>query len=217
MSRFAWLPKPLHRWLVAQRDRRRQARQARELATLRERSVKRVVVGAGPTHYEGWVSTDMAALDLLDEGTWSRYVAEGSLDAILAEHVWEHLDAAQALTAARTCLRFLKPGGRLRVAVPDGLHPDPAYVAQVRPGGSGPGADDHKLLYTHDSFAAVFEAAGFRTDKLEYFDAQGLFHAVDWDPADGMIGRSQRFDRRNRKGLVYTSIVIDALKPADRG
>ena len=217
MSRFAWLPKPLHRWLVSQRDRRRQARQARELATLRERPVKRVVVGAGPTHYEGWVSTDRAALDLLDETTWLRYVAEGSLDAILAEHVWEHLDAAQALTAARTCLRFLKPGGRLRVAVPDGLHPDPAYVAQVRPGGSGPGADDHKLLYTHDSFAAVFEAAGFRADKLEYFDAQGLFHAVDWDPADGMIGRSQRFDRRNRKGLVYTSIVIDAIKPADRG
>lgn len=214
MTRYAWLPAPLRRLGAAWRDSARQRRQARELAALPQRAVKRVIVGAGPTRYEGWVGTDMQALNLLDESTWSRFVAPGSLDAILAEHVWEHLTPEQALTAARTCHRFLKPGGHLRVAVPDGHHPDPAYIADVRPGGSGAGADDHRVLYTAEAFAAVFSAAGFTPKLYEYFDAEGRFHAADWDPADGMVRRSRRFDARNRDGtLRYTSIVLDAIKP----
>jgi len=47
------------------------------------------------------------------------------LDAILAEHVWEHLTKEEALIAALTCYRYIKNGGYLRVAVPDGPHPNP--------------------------------------------------------------------------------------------
>jgi hypothetical protein len=66
---------------------------------------------------------------------------------IKAEHVWEHLMPEQGATAARICHRFLRPGGYVRVAVPDGLHPDPKYVEWVRPGGSGLGAWDHTVLH----------------------------------------------------------------------
>lgn len=214
MTRYTWVPTPIRRMAVALRDQRRQRRQWHDLRALAQRPLKRVIVGAGPTAYDGWVGTDMQALNLLDESTWSRFVGPGSLDAILAEHVWEHLTPEQALVAARTCHRFLKPGGYLRAAVPDGLHPDPAYVAEVRPGGSGAGADDHKVLYTADTFARVFASAGFAPRLLEYFDADGTFHACDWNPADGMIKRSRRFDARNGGGPVYTSIVLDAVRPA---
>jgi len=97
--------------------------------------------------------------------------------------------------------------------VPDALHPDPQYREQTRPGGSGPGATDHKVHYTHESLSALLHSAGFKVELLEYFDAAGNFHATEWAPADGMIHRSRRFDERNRGGtLRYTSLIVDAHK-----
>ncbi len=97
--------------------------------------------------------------------------------------------------------------------MPDGNHPDPEYIAYVKVGGSGAGADDHKVLYTHAGARALFERAGFEVRLLEYFDDAGVFHFNEWAPEDGMIHRSKRFDKRNRRGkLGYTSIVLDAVK-----
>jgi predicted SAM-dependent methyltransferase len=174
----------------------------------------RIVVGASGFAQPGWVATDITALDLLREGDWRPIFAEGSIDAILAEHVWEHLSADDGLAAARRCRRYLRPGGRLRIAVPDGLHPDPAYVAAVRPGGSGPGADDHKVLYTYQSLQSMLAGAGLQASALEHFDEAGQFRAAPWDPADGLVRRSRRFDPRNAGGrLAYTSLIMDGLRP----
>lgn len=175
----------------------------------------RIVVGAHRVFQPGWIPTERESLDLLDPSGWRRYFAEGTLDAVLAEHVWEHLAREQGVEAARTCHTFLKPGGHLRIAVPDGLHPDPEYRARVRPGGTGPAAKDHKLLYDYRSLSRVLTEAGFQVRLLEYFDETGRFHASAWDPAGGMIHRSSRFDRRNReRALAYTSLILDAVRPA---
>ena len=40
------------------------------------------------------------------------------MDAFVAEHVWEHLSLPDAHRATRNCERHLRPGGRLRIAVP---------------------------------------------------------------------------------------------------
>lgn len=50
-----------------------------------------------------------------------RYIlGKGRLvDSFFAEHVWEHLSLQDAHRAARNCYRHLRPGGRLRLAVPD--------------------------------------------------------------------------------------------------
>jgi predicted SAM-dependent methyltransferase len=174
----------------------------------------RLVVGSEGIFEPGWLGTEKEYLDLLNPGEWRNFFSPASIAAILAEHVWEHLTLEQGLTAARTCHDFLQPGGYLRLAVPDGLHPDAAYREWVRPGGSGPGADDHRVLYTHESLSRMLTTAGFTVELLEYFDAGGQFHAVDWDPAAGMIHRSRRFDSRNAGGrLAYTSLIVDARKP----
>lgn len=44
---------------------------------------------------------------------------ENLVDAFVAEHVWEHLSLQDAHRATRNCQRHLRPGGRLRLAVPD--------------------------------------------------------------------------------------------------
>src|ERR1700749_4823585 len=48
----------------------------------------RIVVGSGGVVPDGWIKTDKEYLDLLDTRTWEQYFREGSIDAILAEHVW---------------------------------------------------------------------------------------------------------------------------------
>lgn len=174
----------------------------------------RMVVGASGHFPPGWLCTEMETLNLLRPDDWAGIFDENSIDAILAEHVWEHLSETEGVVAARTCHRFLRPGGYVRAAVPDGWHPNANYIDSVRPGGSGAGADDHKVLYTCEAFERVFKEAGFTTKMLEYHDADGRFQFIDWDPRDGFIRRSRRFDPRNQGGSTkYTSIILDAVKP----
>jgi predicted SAM-dependent methyltransferase len=178
-----------------------------------QQSPCRIVVGSSGIAQDGWLATEMQDVDLLDPESWARFFADDSIDAILAEHVWEHLTEDQGVVAAATCCRFLKPGGYLRLAVPDGNHPDADYIDRVKPGGSGAGALDHKLLYDIQKLTEVLTQGGLDVRPLEFFDSENKFQAVDWDAEDGLIRRSKRFDPRNKNGdLVYTSIVVDAFK-----
>ena len=178
----------------------------------------RIVVGSSGICPPDWLPTDVEYLNLLQPRDWQRFFSRHKPVAILAEHVWEHLTPAEGLTAAQTCFNYLQPGGRLRIAVPDGCNPDPTYREWVRPGGSGAGAHDHKVLYTRESLQTMLAEAGFQTQPLEYFDSSGQFHYTDWNPADGMIHRSRRFDERNAGGkLAYTSLIVDARKPVVTG
>jgi predicted SAM-dependent methyltransferase len=217
MKKFAWLPDLIRDPLVLLRNRNRQLVQKRKLERLSLQSVKKIIVGSEGTHFEGWVTTEQDVLNLVFESDWDNYFKKNSLDAILAEHVWEHLTPKDSIIAARNCFSFLKPGGYIRVAVPDGYHPDPTYIEGVKPGGSGAGAEDHKVLYTYDTFREAFSAVGFDVTLLEYFDEHGKFIAKEWSASDGFIERSKRFDSRNTAGnLSYTSIVLDARKPVDQ-
>ena len=173
----------------------------------------RIVVGSGNVFDPGWIPTAIEYLNLINQKDWCRYFRPNSIDAILAEHVWEHLTKEEGITGAKICFTFLKPGGYLRIAVPDGLHPDTNYIERVRVNGTGPGAKDHKVLYTYKTLRDIFSTAGFRVDLLEWFDENGKFHYNKWDRIDGTIHRSKRFDKRNENGkLNYTSIIIDAIK-----
>jgi len=183
------------------------------LKRLRSADRIRLVVGSSGVHHAGWVYTDIEYLDLLKPDDWERFFLRNSIDAILAEHVWEHLAAGQGLEAAKRCFEYLRPGGYLRAAVPDGFHPNEDYLDGVRPGGTGLGAEDHQVLYDHHSFEQLFVKAGFRVELLEYFDAAGEFHYREWSNADGIVSRSSRHDWRNQDGaLNYTSIILDAHK-----
>jgi predicted SAM-dependent methyltransferase len=179
-------------------------------------SSRRLTIGASSRYDSGWIPTEKEYLNLLHPDEWQQFLGPDSVDAMLAEHVWEHLTADDALTAAHTCYSYLRPGGYLRIAVPDGLHPDPTYQAQSKVGGrgTGGGSNDHKVLYTYRTAVDLFELAGFDVQLYEYFDEGGTFHCRYWDERDGKIRRSKRFDHRNRGGrLGYTSIILDAVKP----
>ncbi len=189
------------------------ARQALKVRILFAPQV-RIVVGAGSFIQPGWLSTNRDLLDILAEDDWRYYFSIRKVDAILAEHVWEHLTEEQGRQAAELCYKYLRPGGHARIAVPDGNHPDPEYIANVTVNGKGSGAHDHKVLYDYVNLKKTFESAGFKVDLLEYFDSSGRHNHKPWDPTGGMIRRSLLNDPRNINGKpVYTSIIADAVKP----
>jgi predicted SAM-dependent methyltransferase len=177
------------------------------------RKAKNIILGAGNKNYLRWVSTDKNTLDILCRDNFKRYWKPSSRWIFLAEHVWEHLTIEESKIANANCFEFLQLGGRLRIAVPDGLHPDYLYINNVRPGGVGPGAEDHKVIYNYKLLRETLEEAGFKVDLLEYWDENGVFHFRKWDSEDGHICRSKRYDSRNKNGaLNYTSLIVDAIK-----
>jgi len=173
----------------------------------------KIIIGASRKPIPGWIPSEAEFLNLLDSGTWEKFFEPCSITALLAEHVWEHLTEQEGLIAASNCFKYLKQGGYLRLAVPDGLHPSVEYIESVKVGGSGLGADDHKVLYTYKMIQSLLEQAGFQVKLYEYFDESGKFHYNNWNPDEGMITRTKQFVARNRDGqLNYTSIVLDAIK-----
>lgn len=184
-----------------------------QLSTYDSTRPVKVVIGSGFTFDKDWILTDIETLNILKRRDWAAYFPENSIDRILAEHVWEHFTEEQGKLAFTNCHTFLKPGGTLRVAVPDGFQPSAQYIEMVKIGGTGDGADDHKMLYTYQSMSAMLEEIGFKVHLLEYFDENGSFHKSPWKKEDGMILRSAENDSRNQNGeLNYTSLIIDAQK-----
>lgn len=177
----------------------------------------KIIIGAGKTVFDGWVSTQEDALNLLRREDFERLFSQEKPTAFLAEHVWEHMTLEEGMTAAKNCFDYLAEGGYLRAAVPDGNFRNEWYQNMVKIGGNGDPnhpAFTHRIVYDYKTFARVFTAAGFEVELLEYCDEDGVFHCKYWNEADGKIGRSLRFDTRNRDGkLGMVSIILDAKKP----
>lgn len=176
--------------------------------------MKIIIAAASEDNMPGWVKTRQAQLDILIPDTWEAFLADRTVNAIMIEHVLEHFYLADARKAAELCYRYLASCGHVRVAVPDGYHPDFNYINDVRPGGNGAGTKDHKILYTYRTLSKIFEDCGFHVKLLEYWDECGNFHFRSWDISDGKIRRSKRFDWRNTDNtpLAYTSLILDAIK-----
>lgn len=196
----------------------------------------KVILGAGSQQAEGWLSTDIEHLDLVAAPAWHRMFLPSSVDRMLAEHVFEHLSLPELQQALRHVHSYLKPGGRLRLAVPDAFHPSRYYYNLVKPGGWETPLE-HKLFLDHEMLTRIGTDTGLQVHLLEYFDGVGVFHAVDFDESDGAIRRCARnnigLDTANPeimsrfhasipehlrqqfidRGMSYTSLIADLVKP----
>lgn len=88
-------------------------------------TAQRLHLGCGPNKLVGWVNIDVEEEyepDLLHDLTAGIPAADDSAEVIYSEHVFEHfsLEAGTALLAE--ALRVLRPGGVLRIAMPDLAH-----------------------------------------------------------------------------------------------
>jgi len=171
-----------------------------------------IIIGSEKTAYDNWLPTNIESLNLLEISSFQNLLGHKKATKFLAEHVFEHISYTDALTALKNCYQFMEKGGTIRIAVPDGFHPNKDYIDMVKPGGYGEGAHDHKLLYDYRKLTAVLEDAGFKTTLQEYYDEQHQFHYQDWNSEDGHIIRSRRYDKRFNEPLGYSSLIVDGTK-----
>ncbi len=176
----------------------------------------KVIIGAGEQNWDGWIATQGDELNLLDKGSWKRFFGNAKAEALLCEHVYEHLTFEEGKIAAKTIYHYLRPGGFIRVAVPDRHFPDEEYQRNVQVDGPGPGdhpAADHKMVYGYRELVEVFEEAGFEVRLLEYHDEKGEFQLNEWNVDDAPVYRSSKLDHRNQDGKIgFASLIIDAIK-----
>ena len=180
---------------------------------LRKSKSINLVVGAGPTKFPGWFSTDIATLDVTNEEHFKKYFSEKKIDKILAEHVLEHLTDNDLKLMVKNFYKYSKETINIRIAVPDGYHSDKNYIEMVKPGGTGAGADDHKRLFNYKSLSSFFESDGFISYPLDYWDESGKFNSNYQNDENGYVDRSFINDDRNKDGKPnYTSLIVDFKK-----
>jgi len=173
----------------------------------------KIVVGAGPTKYKGWFSTDIVTLDVTNENHFKKYFKKKRIHKVLAEHVLEHLTKDELEIMIDNFQKYSSNEVNFRIAVPDGFNKDKEYIQRVKPGGTGEGAEDHKHLFNFKSLSGLFEAHNFKAKLVEYWDENGDFHSIYSNDENGFVKRSFINDSRNLDGIpYYTSLIIDFYK-----
>jgi predicted SAM-dependent methyltransferase len=84
--------------------------------------MKLLNVGCGDCRHPAWINLDLvqAGPDVLKHDIREKLpFPESSFDAVYHSHVLEHLDPEEGEDLIRECHRVLRPGGVLRVVVPD--------------------------------------------------------------------------------------------------
>lgn len=126
-------------------------------------AILKLDLGAGPVSPPGFVPLGQAHGSAIFP---LRYAA-ASVDEIRASHVLEHFPHGQIGAVLTDWARVLKPGGRLRIAVPDFAKIAEGYLAgQKLPtegyvmGGQVDAADYHKALFDADRLKLLLAGAG---------------------------------------------------------
>tara|TARA_R110000868_G_scaffold293213_1_gene553724 strand:+ start:1812 stop:2966 length:1155 start_codon:yes stop_codon:yes gene_type:complete len=117
-------------------------------------------IGAGSTVIEGFTAIDRK----LGSEAYPLPYPDGSIDEIRASHILEHFTFGEAQTAMEEWSRVLKPGGRIRISVPDVdkvlQDKSPKRLFYLM-GGQMHKDDIHKSAYDEERLAALMRQNGF--------------------------------------------------------
>ena len=178
----------------------------------------KIIVGAAETWQEGWYSTNEDWHDITKAEDW-RAVFEGKriITHVLAEHVFEHLTRDECRIALAHIGGHMKKGGRIRIAVPDGYHPDSDYLRHVGIDGIGDDAADHKQLLNVDTLGELLIDAGFQPCHIEGYDSLGRLVYKTYSIEDGFVYRSRANATPNSASRwefvdADTSLIVDGIK-----
>ena len=124
-------------------------------------------IGAGSTVIEGFTPIDRK----LGTEAFPLPYADGSVDEIRASHILEHFTFGDASKAMEEWSRVLKPGGRIRISVPDVdkvLKDETPNRLFYLMGGQMHADDIHKSAYDRNRLTALMQQNGLKQIKDWY-------------------------------------------------
>ena len=178
----------------------------------------RIVVGASGDSFSGWITTEKFFFDITDRRSTSALIGGAKVRSFLLEHVLEHLSYEHATEAIKNLLRYVAAGGTIRIAVPDGNHPDEKYRRLVGVGGP----DDHLHLWTSADAVVLARESKCALEMVEYFTEGGQFVSTHLSDSEtiaedrGLVSRSaknswSRADSKDYGPFGYTSLIFDLV------
>jgi hypothetical protein len=181
-------------------------------------------IGAGPTRLEGFIPIDRK----LGTEAYPLQYADESVDEIRASHILEHFSFADAQAALREWTRVLKPGGRIRIAVPDlnaASKADPDEWPFIVMGGQLDADDFHRSAWNETRLRANMEMVGLRnvqrwqspnTDTAAHpcsLNLEGFKPAIEQPATEQMIKVGAYLTLPRYEAVVSRNIIEQALKP----
>jgi SAM-dependent methyltransferase len=169
---------------------------SRKLKKYSERKPLLLHLGCGYERKDGWINVDLVPgnVDLFWDLRNGIPFPESSVDAVFHEHLLEHLHKLDGLRFSAECLRVLKPGGVLRVVVPDAGSAIRGYVEDgdryVGPFPTGLMAieslfynDGHISMFDSDTLVLLLRAAGFTEVQQQQYGESWLTVATPDSPS----------------------------------
>jgi predicted SAM-dependent methyltransferase len=192
-----WLvPKPLRATIKTTLTRAKAPWERRKAATLVAAGAPlRLHLGCGPTHLEGWVNVDLVSTrpDLAWDLSRPAPFPDESVAAIFHEHLLEHLPLPAAIGFLHECHRLLRPGGVLRLGVPDfGRYARDYSGSRTLIGRARPGRPsalmalsemvfcyEHASMWDEETTVSLLREVGFSTAQARGFGDSAIQPAPD--------------------------------------
>jgi predicted SAM-dependent methyltransferase len=195
---------------------------------LKANRVRKLQIGSNICVLPGWLNTDLypASLRSVTLDATRRFPFDGaSFDYVFSEHQIEHIRFDDALTMLRECHRILRPGGKIRIALPsanpllelfgpsrtelqnryihektkllypNAFKPSPCFALNAASMNWG-----HKFLYDNETLCCVLQNVGFTNVR---FFAPGESDDANFT---GIESRTSDIDR-------YETVVAQATRP----
>jgi predicted SAM-dependent methyltransferase len=137
--------------------------------------IRKLHLGCGPKRIPGWFHVDALDFPHIDRrGSVEdlSFIADGTVELIYASHVLEHFGRQTYMDVLREWRRVLRPGGVLRLAVPDFAAAARLYLTGTLPlgieyvrglvsGGQRDEYDFHGMIFDEADLTRALKEAGF--------------------------------------------------------
>jgi len=134
----------------------------------------RLHLGCGKCYLPGWVNLDIdifddAVIDIVDNAKTLKKIKNSSCDLIYASHILEHFDRSDFMSVLHVWYRKLKPGGVLRISVPDfdkvvqvyNQTRDIEKILGFLTGGQRTEYDYHNMVFNKENLSQALISVGF--------------------------------------------------------